>query len=347
MLTSWTRGFWAQTGSLTNAAGSHPGSAALPSDNLAVLTYKADSTYFLQWRLRVSVNNLIPTAGMCRKTVTIGIAAAASASRRDICWKELGGVEISSFQSLKTGQNKTLQHVEEWRVSTSEERASMWPDAKDYTLTWDGTIPVLNNTLAPHMWLEVTSWSPWHATYADVYAAGSACYCTALSDWVSGQGCLYGQTTDSLVHVVWVRDGQSWETMNHAGTVQRWPPLAGPIAQKKEMGTLLPLSHHLTSQLHAEAEDTFKEGRDWGKKSQDPVNSYISFFCVFPFQHSGQLEGLLCPWKESSHLSRQHNREKILGAWKVGLLLKLVLFSASFRENWTAAFPLAQLGFLP
>lgn len=32
------------------------------------------------------------------------------------------------------------------------------------------------------MWLEVTSWSPQGAAYADVYAAGSACYCTALSD---------------------------------------------------------------------------------------------------------------------------------------------------------------------
>lgn len=199
---------------------------------------------------------------MCRKTVKIGIAATANAPRRDICWKELGGLEISSFESLEIEQNKTLENVEAWRAPTSEKRASVWPDAKDYTVTWDGTIPVLSNTLAPHMWLEVTSWSAWCATYADVYAAGSACYCTALSDWVSGQGCLCGQTTGSLVHLVWVRDGPSWETMNHAGTVQRRPSLAGPMAERKETGTLLPISQYLTSQFHAEAEDTFKEGRD-------------------------------------------------------------------------------------
>lgn len=90
-----------------------------------------------------------------------------------------------------------------------------------------------------------------------------------------------------------------------------------------------------------------RRGEAGGEERRGPGNSYISFFCVFPLQHSWQPKGLLCPWKESSCLSRQHNREKILGAWKVGLLFKLVLFSASLREHRTAGFPLAQPGLLP
>ena len=49
---------------------------------------------------------------MCRRTITIGIAATVNAPSRHICWIELGGVEISSFESLKIGQNKTLENVE-------------------------------------------------------------------------------------------------------------------------------------------------------------------------------------------------------------------------------------------
>lgn len=101
------------------------------------------------------------------------------------------------------------------------------------------------------------------------------------------------------------------------------------------------------SQLYAGAEDTFREGSGWGEESKGPGNSSISFFCVFPLQHSWQPKGLLCPWKASSRLSRQHNREKILGAWKAGLLFKLVLPSASLGEHRAAGFPLAQPAFLP
>lgn len=73
-----------------------------------------------------------------------------------------------------------------------------------------------------------------------------------------------------------------------------------PWAKGEGLGALFPISHHLTSQLHAGAEGTFKEGSGWGKKSNGPGNAYVSFFCVFPLQHSWQLEGLLCPWKETS-----------------------------------------------
>ena len=59
----------------------------------------------------MSVNNLIPTAGMCRKTVTVGIVATVNAPR-DVCWIELGGVEISLPESLKIGQNKSLENRE-------------------------------------------------------------------------------------------------------------------------------------------------------------------------------------------------------------------------------------------
>jgi len=48
---------------------------------------------------------------MCRKTVTVGIVATVNAPR-DVCWIELGGVEISLPESLKIGQNKSLENRE-------------------------------------------------------------------------------------------------------------------------------------------------------------------------------------------------------------------------------------------
>lgn len=85
-----------------------------------------------------------------------------------------------------------------------------------------------------------------------------------------------------------------------------------PWAKGEGLGDCSPFL--TTSQLHAEAQDTFKEGRGQRKKSKGPGNSYVPFFCVFSLQHSWQLEGLLCPWKGSSCLSGERNREKMLGA---------------------------------
>lgn len=65
-------------------------------------------------------------------------------------------------------------------------------------------------------------------------------------------------------------------------------PLAGPVGQRRRIGTLLHISYCLTWQLHVGAEDTFKEGRGWGKKSKCPGNSYTSSVCVLPLQHSCQ-----------------------------------------------------------
>lgn len=113
----------------------------------------------------------------------------------------------------------------------------------------------------------------------------------------------------------------------------RTHPLAGPGGQRRGTGTLLHISHCLTRQPCVGAEHTFREERGWGKESKYPGNSYISFVCVFPLQHSWQPNRVLWPWKEPSCLSRQHIREKVLGVWKLSLLFKLVLFSASLRDS--------------
>lgn len=50
-----------------------------------------------------------------------------------------------------------------------EEGASVWPDAKDYTVTRDGIVPVPRGRVAPHMCLEIVSCNLQDAAHVDVY----------------------------------------------------------------------------------------------------------------------------------------------------------------------------------
>lgn len=138
--------------------------------------------------MRVSVNNLIPTAGMYRKTITTGIAATVNAPSRDICWIELGGVEISSFEPLKIGWNKTLENVEKEESPQARRepqcglmcKTILSPEVGPYRSSGGDLLPTCGWRLHPgaHGVLRTL----------DVYTAGSARYCTALRDWVPPRG---------------------------------------------------------------------------------------------------------------------------------------------------------------
>lgn len=62
---------------------------------------------------------------------------------------------------------------------------------------------------------------------------------------------------------------------------------------------------------------------------------YIHFFCLClpPSALLAAKEGLLALERTQLPFQLQHMREKILGGWKLSLLFKLVLFSASLRDN--------------
>ena len=104
---------------------------------------------------------------MCRKTITIGIAATFNAPSRDICRIELVGVEISLSESPKIGQNKTLENVEK-EGSPQARREPECGLMQKRTLSPE-VGPHLSSVVALlPTWLEVRSWSSGSAAGAAV-----------------------------------------------------------------------------------------------------------------------------------------------------------------------------------